>query len=74
MLLTLITFAAAILFGSWIFGTTFSKSRDRKNLSSYPTLATKRISLYSLIYLLFFYQLPSSEPSQECFGRFWYNH
>lgn len=70
MLLFFITFVATIFFGGWMFVATFPSTRDRKELSAYPILATKKISLYSLIYLLFFSQLPSSEPSQESFGRF----
>ncbi len=70
MLLSFITFAAMMLFGGWMFVAIAPRIKHRKNLSSYPTLANKKISLYSLIFLLFFYQLPSPEPSQEAFGRF----
>ena len=70
MLLSLITFVAVLLFGGWMFGAIAPKIRHRKNLSPYPTLSNKKISLYSLIYLLFFYQLPSPEPSPEYFGKF----
>lgn len=70
MLLSLITFAAMMLFGSWIFVATFPKIGDRKNLSFYPTLSTKKISLYSLIFLLFFYKLPCLKQSQESWSKF----
>ncbi len=71
MLLFLITFATMMLFGGWMFGATFPRIRDRKNLSPYPTITTKKISLYSLIYLLFFYQLPSPEPSPKSWSKFY---
>jgi len=70
MLLFFIAFATMMLFGGWIFREVAPKIRDRKNLSQHPTLATKKISLYSLIYLLFFYQLPAPEPSQKSFINF----
>ena len=70
MLLSFITFAAMMLFGGWMFVAIAPKVRNRRNLASDPTLANKKISLYSLIYFLFFYQLPSPEPSQEYFGKF----
>lgn len=70
MLLSFITFAAMMLFGSWMFVAIAPKIRNRKSLSPQPTLSNKKISLYSLIFLLFFYQLPSPEPSQESFGKF----
>ncbi len=70
MLLSLITFAVMMLFGGWMFVAIAPKLRDRKNLSPYPTLSNKKISLYSLIFLLFFYQLPSPKPSQQLFGKF----
>ena len=70
MLLSLITFVAVLLFGGWMFGAIAPKISNRKNLSLHPTLSNKKISLYSLIFLLFFYQLPSPEPSPEYFGKF----
>jgi hypothetical protein len=70
MLLTLITFAAMMLFGGWMFGAIAPNTRDRKKSSQSPILANKKISLYSLIYLLFFYQLPSPEHSQKSFINF----
>jgi hypothetical protein len=65
MLLSFITFAAMMLFGGWMFVAIAPKIRDKKNLFPYPTLTNKKISLFSLIFLLFFYQIPSPKPSQE---------
>ncbi len=70
MLLSFIAFATMMLFGSWMLGAIAPKVRDRKTLSPHPTLSNKKISLYSLIFLLFFYQLPSTEPSSESFIKF----
>lgn len=70
MLLFLITFTTMILFGGWMFGAIAPKVRDRKKSSQSSTLATKKISLYSLMCLLFFYQLPAPEPSQKSFINF----
>lgn len=70
MLLFLIAFAAMMLFGGWMFRAIAPKVRTKKNLSLDPTLANKKISLYSLIFLLFFYQLPAPETSQESFSKF----
>lgn len=70
MLLSFITFAAMMLFGSWMFVAIAPKIGNRKNSSPRPTLSNKKISLYSLIFLLFFYQLPSPEPSPEVFIKF----
>lgn len=70
MLLFFITLATVMLFGGWMFGEVAPRIRNRKKASQYPNLATKKISLYSLIYLLFFYQLPSPEPSQKSFISF----
>ncbi len=69
MLLSFITFAAMMLFGGWIFLAIAPLTRNRKNLSTHPTLSNKKISLYSLIFLLFFYHLPAPQSSQESFGK-----
>ena len=70
MLLSLITFAAMLLFGGWMFVAIAPRIKARRNLTSHSTLSNKKISLYSLIFLLFFYQLPSPEPSHESWAKF----
>ncbi len=69
MLLSFVTFAAMMLFGSWMFVAIAPRTRDRKNLSPPSTLSNKKISLYSLIFLLFFYHLPAPESSQKSVGK-----
>lgn len=67
MLLSLLTLAAMMLFGSWIFGNIIPSAR--KTRSSHPsTLTNQKISLWSLLWLLFFpsfQQLSSPVPPQE---------
>lgn len=67
MLLSLLTFAAMMIFGGWIFGNIVPSAKTSH--SSRPfTLTNRKISLWSLIWLLFFpsfQQLSSPVPPQE---------
>ena len=67
MLLSLLTFAAMMVFGGWIFGNILPSARKAR--SSRPsTLTSRKLSLWSLLWLLFFpsfQQLSSPVPPQE---------
>lgn len=51
MLLSLLTLAAMMLFGGWIFGNTKPSASDAGNLSN---LSNRKISLWALILFIFF--------------------
>lgn len=68
MLLSLLTFAAMMLFGGWIFGNIVPSNRKASNSSRPSTLTNRKLSLWSLLWLLFFpsfQQLSSPVPPQE---------